>query len=129
MSEVRMGGAGGDDEIVVGHLAVRELHDPALDIDGRRLAENHIRIFLTGYNGADRIRDIARIQRRSRHLIQQGLKEVEIAAIDDRHPRRRALQRFGGIQSAEAAAEDDDVRSLRHSERSEESLNTSMFAT
>ena len=114
MSEVRMRGAGGDDEIVVGHFAVRELDDPSFDIDRRRLAEDHVRVFLMGDHGANRIGDIARIQSRGGDLIKQRLKEVEIAAVDEGHPGRSALERLRGIESAEAAAEDHDVRSVRH---------------
>src|SRR5207253_3921207 len=109
MTEIRMCGARGNDQIVVGDFAIRELDDFAIDIDRCRLAEDYVRVLLSSDDGTNRIGDVARIQRRGSDLIQQRLKEMKVAAVDDRHPRFRALERLRGIETAEAAAEDHDV--------------------
>src|ERR1700680_1640113 len=110
MIEVRMRGARRHDQIVVRDLAVDELHDLVTDVDAGRLSEEYVCIRLSGHDRPNRIRDVARIQRRGGYLIEQRLKEVIVAPIDDRDPRRRALEGLCRVQPAEATAEDDDAR-------------------
>ncbi len=43
------------------------------------------------------------------HLIEQGLEGVVVGPVDDRDPHRRPLERAGGEEPAEPAADDDHV--------------------
>jgi hypothetical protein len=45
-------------------------------------------------------------------LIQQGLKEVIVGAIDQRHRDSRVTQRVRTCESAESRADDDDLRQV-----------------
>ena len=112
MTEVGVRRAGRDDQIVVVRAtpsasvqALRRAGSIATDI-----AEQHFDVALTAQDPADRRRDVAGRQRRRRHLIQQRLEDVMVAAIDERDPHRRPPQRARGVQAAEAAADDDDAR-------------------
>lgn len=49
-------------------------------------------------------------ERRSRDLIQKGLKQVMILFVDDDHLDRRPLQHSRRRQAAETPAHDDDSR-------------------
>jgi len=46
-------------------------------------------------------------------LIEEGLEEMEVAPVDERHVDPRSTQPLGGVESAEAAPEDHDAVSLR----------------
>jgi rare lipoprotein A len=61
-------------------------------------------------DSADRRRDIARVQRCGRHLVQQRLEEMVVAPIDEDDVHRRFAQSLRGIDAAEPAAEDDHPR-------------------
>jgi hypothetical protein len=55
--------------------------------------------------------DIAGVQRRRRDLVEQRLKQVVIAAIDQRDRDRRIGELARRREASEAAPDDDDVRS------------------
>ena len=59
---------------------------------------------------ADRPGDVGRRQGRRRHLVEQRLEQVVVAPVDDDHVGRRAGQRPGRGEAAEAGADDDDAR-------------------
>ena len=65
---------------------------------------------LAAQHPADRRGDVARRQAGRGHLIQQRLEDVVVVAVDQRHAHRRAPERLGGNQPAEAAADDHDMR-------------------
>src|SRR6185369_452862 len=58
---------------------------------------------------ADRPRDLAARERGRGHLIEQRLKQMMVAAVDQRDLDRRARQPVGRLQPAEAGADDDDA--------------------
>ena len=106
VAEVVMGRAGGDDQLVVRHLAVTEPHAAPLDVDRLDLAEQHPGVLLPGHHRAQRRGDLARRQAAGGHLVEQRLEEVEVAAVDQRDRDRRALERARRVEPAEAAADD-----------------------
>ena len=53
--------------------------------------------------------DLARHERGGGHLIEQRLEEVVVGFVDQRHAHRQALERAGGREPTEAAADHDDV--------------------
>ncbi len=109
VAEVGMSSAGGDDQIVVGHSAPSVNTTRRRGVDGRYLRQQHFGVGLAPQHRPDRSGDVARIERGGRHLVEHGLKEVVVPAIDQGDSHRRALEAAGGIQSRKAAAEDQDV--------------------
>ena len=103
--------AGRDDENAVGDVrSVREYDAAAGDVDIRHVAEQYAHVGLTSEDAPQRRGDIGRRECARRHLIQQRLEQVKVAAIDERHADRRPPQGQGGVESAEPAADDHDVR-------------------
>ena len=110
VAEVGVRGAGRDDEEVVRHHAVAEQHALAAHVDGGRLAEDHPGVLLPAEDAPDGRRDVARVQRRRRYLVEERLEEVVVAPIDQRHLHRSAAQRLGGVETPEPAAQDGHAR-------------------
>ena len=104
-----MARARGDDQVVVFHRPVRGDHAPARDINALRLGQYHLGVFLVAQDVAQRFRDVRRRERRGRDLIEQRLEEVMILAIEERDAHADLAERLRGLQSAEAAADDDDA--------------------
>jgi hypothetical protein len=104
---------GRDDQVVVAKFAVRELYDFFLRIDRKSIAKNHAGIALTAQNPPNRRRDIARIKRRGRNLIEQWLEHVMIPPVDQCDPHRRFPEPSRGLDSSKSAADNYDVL-LRH---------------
>jgi hypothetical protein len=61
-------------------------------------------------NAADRRRNLTGRKNGSRDLVKQRLKHVVIGTVDQIYFRGRLSQCFGGCQSCEAPADDDDFR-------------------
>ena len=110
MTEIGVGGARGDDQIVVRQLAVREHHSASGDVHGGRLAEQDGGVLLPPQDPSDRHGDVARVESRRGDLVQQRLEQVVVAPIDQGQTQRRAPQRPCGVQAPETASEDHHVR-------------------
>jgi hypothetical protein len=78
--------------------------------DAGDIAEQHGEVGLLPQDGADRLRDVGRGETGGGDLVEQWLEEVMILPVDDRDAGEfgRELLRKG--KTAEAAAEDHDVR-------------------
>ena len=107
--EVRVVGAGGDDQrVVFDRPAVGQDHPPALDVQVDRLAEDHRRVALLAQHRAQRLRDLARRQGARRHLVEHRLEQVEVAPVDERDRHLRVVAEAARrVQPAEPAADDD----------------------
>jgi hypothetical protein len=112
VAEVRVRGARGHDQEVVGQLAVGEPHALAGHVDARGLGHQHRDVALPPEDAPDRRRDRGRRQPRHRDLVEQRLEHVVVATVDERHAHGRAPERPGGLEAAEAAAQDHDARPL-----------------
>ena len=110
MIEIGVRRAGGDDQIVVRHFTVDELHDLLLHVDRRSLGEQDRGVFLMRHHRADGVGDVTRVQRRGGHLVEQRLEEVIVPAIEHGDAHRRSPQRLGRVQTPEPSAQDDDAR-------------------
>ena len=66
--------------------------------------------FSAADDAADRRGDVARVQDRRRHLVEERLEQVVVAAIDERDVDGRLTEPQGGLEAAEPAAENDDAR-------------------
>ena len=94
VAEVGVRGAGGDDEVVVvdGSPSSR-MHAPSGRVDGGGLGEQHLGVVLLAHDAADRLGDVGRVERRGRHLVEQRLEEVVVAAVEQRDAHRRVGER------------------------------------
>jgi hypothetical protein len=83
--------AGGHHERVVADLRAAVEQDPALlEVEARHLPEHDASVALALEDPAQRRGDLARRQRARGHLVEQRLKQVEVAAVDERHVDRGA---------------------------------------
>ena len=115
MAVVRGLGARGDDQRVVFEGgAVGERDAPRLRIDVDDFTHQDAGVLLAAQHGAQRRGDLAGGQRAGRALVQQRLKQVVIAAVDQRHVDGRGLQSPNREEAAEATADDDDSVSMAH---------------
>ena len=112
MAEIRMRGAGRDDELIVGDRGGGRLDLPIGGVDAGDFRHQHGGIALVAQDGADRPGDLGGRERRGRHLIEQRLEAVMVLPVDHRDVDRDAGERRGGREAAEAGADDDDVRTL-----------------
>jgi hypothetical protein len=100
---------GGDDQGVEPDLAVREEHLLPRDVDRARLGEEHGRVLLSPQDPPDRRGDVRGGELGGGDLIEEGLEEVVVLPVEERDADRRATERARGVETAETAAEDDDV--------------------
>ena len=113
VAEVRLAGAGGDDEAVVGRdgrLVQRVRGDgAALDVDLGDVAEDGAHVLVAGEDVAGRRGDVALGEDARRHLVQQRLEEVVAGPRDEGDLDVLAAQGLRGEEAAEAGSDDDDA--------------------
>src|SRR5439155_12713945 len=97
------------DQRVVGKLAVGQDHLALRDVEILDVAHQHVAISLVFENRTQRRGDVGGRELASGDLVEERLKEMKVATIDERELDRRAPQRAGGGQTAEATADDDDA--------------------
>ena len=112
VAEIGVARAGREHEVVVAEAAVFQHELVRRDVDRHGLREQHAGVGLAAQDGADRVRDVGGREPGSRDLVEQRLEEMVVAAVDERHVHRRAAERLGGGEAAEAAADDHDVRAI-----------------
>ncbi len=109
MAEIRVRRARRHDQVVVSERLTIGDDDFRRGIDGSRIGQQHLDVLLVSENPADRRRDVAGRQRGRGHLIQQGLKDVVVVAVEERDADRSARERPRRVESAETSADDDDM--------------------
>jgi len=116
VAEIGVARPGGDDQAVVRDraplVAAREPVEkdaPACEIEAGDLAEQDADVPVTLKNAAQRRRDLAGRERAGRHLVDERLKKVEVAPVDQGDVDGRVAQLSDGLQPAESAADDDDA--------------------
>src|SRR5215470_4400836 len=114
-AEVTVTRAGGQNQIVISDrhvLPVGVTDDDALLIfvHSCNLAQDHRGVLLVSENPPDWKANLIGGQNRRGHLIEQGLKQVVIRAVDQDDFCRRLLESLGDGQSRKATADYDDFR-------------------
>lgn len=109
MGEVRVAGAGGEDQEVVVQLAVVELQTLVFEVNGRRLSKEYTGVALVAKDRANRRGDLGRREGGGSNLVEQGLEEVMVATVDEGNADRLPGERSCGVQAPEPATDDDDV--------------------
>ena len=122
VAEVRLAGAGRDDQAVVRDLAApaeRLDGEPArVEVDTDHLAEHDFGVPLAAQDVPERRRDRSLREDAARHLVQERLEQMMIRPVDQHDlDVARAAERPCGEEAAEAAADDRDPvpsRPARH---------------
>ena len=77
--------AGRQDQVVVGDGLIVHEHKPLLYIHACHLPQHHFRVFLLPEYAADGCADISRGDPGGRDLVQEGLKQVMVIAVNHCH--------------------------------------------
>ena len=101
------------DKEVVGQLAAVELHDTPPDVDPANFPQKHLHVALASKDPANRRPDVTRREGSRRHPVQQGLKEVVVATVEQRDPQGCPFQAAHHAQPTESRADDDNVGTKR----------------
>ena len=109
VAEVGVRGAARDEQIVVGNLRDRPATTMRAAVSmPQHLAHVHGDVALVAQDVAQRRGDRRRREPGGGHLVEQGLEQMMVAAIDQRDLDRRALELAHGPEPGESAADDDD---------------------
>jgi len=112
MTKVGLVRTGGEDEAVVRSLTALAQgfngQAPRVEIDSLHVSENHRGVSLVAQDVPDRRRDISFGENTRRHLIQERLKEVVVAAVDNSYINLSAPQCSSSEQTPEATADNGD---------------------
>ena len=107
VAKVVMPCAGGNNQGVVRLFTVAENHAAAFDVDIGRFGQEHANIGLPLENRPQRYGNVRRRESSRRHLVEQRLEQMKVAAIEQSHIDGHSLQPTRAIQSAKPAANDD----------------------
>src|SRR6266542_2937728 len=110
VSEVGMPRSGCEDEEVVSDTTVGHDDVAGSGVHRDRVREQHLRVLLPAQDRTNRIGDVARRERRGRHLVEERLEEMVIAAIHDGDLNRGVAKCLRGREPSEARTDDDDAR-------------------
>jgi len=112
-AEVGVSGAGREDQPVVRErTSALEHHVAGVRKDRTNAVEQHADVLRASQDRPDRRRDIGGGQGRGRDLIQQRLKDVVVAPVDQRDVDVSPREPLGRGEPAEAAADDHHLRAL-----------------
>jgi len=111
--EVRLAGAGSDDQTVVHDLITLtdclDRDAAGLEVDTDDFAKDDARISLVAENFADRRRDVVFAENPRGDLTQQRLDQVVIRPVDDREVDIGTSQRLRRREATESAADNHHV--------------------
>ena len=97
--------------------AMKELAETRAGVDGSDLAHEHRSVALVAQDVAQRGGDGRRGEAGGGHLVEQGLEEVMVAAVDERDVHGRLAQRAHRPEAGETAADHHDFLSFCHMRR------------
>ncbi len=118
VAEIAVAGSRRHHERVVFDAAAVVQDDPvAGGVDVADVSQQDLDVGLAAENGPERPRDVSIGEIAGRHLVQQWLKQVEVATVEQGDPDRRPSQGLGGGEATETAAHDDDVMGRGHCRR------------
>ncbi len=116
MAEIGVLGARGEDQPIVWNVpAAIEPDQPCGRVDTGHLAQQRGNFLTPVHELPDGPGDLRGTERRRRHLVQERLEQMMVAAVDERDVGVDALQLLDGGQSAKAPTDDDDFWFVGHS--------------
>lgn len=104
------GSTGGEDEEIERDIAVVGEKDVAGLINALRFGHEEIDVLSVAEEGADRVSDFVGREDGGRDLIEKGLEEMEVVTVDDSDLKIFLGEEFSEFYTAEATADDYDVR-------------------
>ena len=120
VSEVRGRGSGGDDQAVVRERALGAQRSdgqdaPVLEVEAGDLGQFDVDVLVLAQDPSERLCDFAYRQDSRRDLVEQGLEQVVVRAVDERDLDVDSTQHIRGMEASEAPADHDHTMSaLRH---------------
>ena len=99
--------AGGEDEVVVRHVAPAQMNEALAGVDARYFIEKDLDVLLTTEDGTQRAGDFIRGEQARRDLVEHGAKEMIVPLIDQRDAHWSATQSAGCGEPSEAATDND----------------------
>ena len=113
-AEVGVGGTGGDDEVVVlEHGAGLELDVVLGKVEADGLVHEDFDVLMVAQDGADGLRDVGGREDGKRDLVEQGLEDVVVLAVDQGDVDGELCEVDGGVDAGKAAAEDYNAFAYR----------------
>ena len=97
MAEIATPGSGGQDQVVVAVATLVEHDLPSCGIDLLHFAQQHLHIWCLAHHLPQGRRHISLGDQSRRHLIEQGLEQVEVALVDQGDAHGFADQRMAGL--------------------------------
>ncbi len=85
------------------------VHHAGVDVDVLDLRQDHAQVLVRAQHVADGRGDLALREDARRHLVQQGLEEMVVGAIDERDANGLPLEGSHGEKATEPAPDDHDV--------------------
>ena len=113
VAEVGLRDAAGHDQAVVGDLDLVEVgggggvDDAAVEIEAGHLGQLDSNVAVLAHDVAQRLGDLSRRQHSRGDLVQQGLEEVVVAAVDQRHVDGSVPEGADGGQATESPSDND----------------------
>ena len=105
MPKVVVPDAGGENEVVVGHVAPAEMNEAPPGVDPCYFIEKDLDVFLTAEDRTQRAGDFIPGEQARRNLVEHGAKEMIVPLIDQRDAHGSATQSAGCGESSEAATD------------------------
>ena len=106
-----MGGAARrQDQIIISQRPAICVQHPRLQVRAAHAGDAKLQVILPAQDGAHRLGDLIRRQPGRGHLVEQGLEEVIVVAVQQGDAHRSAGQRLRGAQPAESGSDDHDMR-------------------
>ena len=116
-TEVVVTDARRQDQRVVGKVAVSAPNAAARDVEIDDFFEQHLDVRLASEDGTERRGDVGGRQHPRRHLIEERLEHVMVAAVEERHLDRGATERLRDPKAREAPADDHNSMDLVRAHR------------
>ena len=110
MTKVGMGCSGGEHQEVVGQGFLAAVNQPCARVNGRDFCHAYREVGLAREDGANGSGDVSGGQRGRGHLVQQGLEQVMVVAVDQGDLHLRLRQVAGCCKSRKASANNDHAR-------------------
>ena len=110
MPKIAVARAGRDDQVVIRNTGIPYDHLARSEVDIGYAAEKDANIWLIPKEAAYRTGDVGRREPGGRDLIQQWLKKIVVALVDQGDPAACVAQRLRRGDAAKAAADDQDTR-------------------
>src|ERR1019366_1183823 len=104
IAEVAGGTPGGEHKVVVAEISGGGADDPLLEVDAGDRGEPEVAVGDAAEDGPHRVRDVGGVEERRRHLVEEGLEEVVVVAVDQGHVDVDVTKPLHGGQPAEAGA-------------------------